>query len=109
MSQQRVTRVVTVSNPQGLHARPAFLFAQLAGKYSSTIEIVKGAERVDGKSILSILTLAVEQGTPLSLEAIGDDAEAALDALANLIQRDFPGPEDSGRTTAIEKSAGENR
>jgi phosphotransferase system HPr (HPr) family protein len=93
MSQQRVTRTVTVSNPQGLHARPAFLFAQLAARYAATVEIVKEGERVDGKSILSILTLAVEQGTPLSLEAAGPDAEAALDALVDLIKRDFPGPE----------------
>ena len=109
MSQQRVTRIVTVTNPQGLHARPAFLFAQLASKYESAISIVKDAERVDGKSILSILTLAVERGTPLSLEADGPDAEAALEALAELIEHDFPGPEATGEQVTKEANAEENR
>lgn len=109
MSQQRFTRIVTVTNPQGLHARPAFLFAQLASKYASTISIIKDAERVDGKSILSILTLAVEQGTPLSLEADGPDADAALDALVELIEHDFPGPDRSGEQVTKEANAEENR
>jgi phosphocarrier protein len=82
-------RTVVVSNPQGLHARPADLFVKLASRYEATIEVVKDGERVDGKSILAILTLAAVPGTQLRIEATGPDAEAALDALAELVLRNF--------------------
>jgi phosphocarrier protein len=81
--------MVVVTNPQGLHARPADLFVKLASRYESTIEVIKDGERVDGKSILAILTLAAVQGTNLRIEANGPDAEAALQALTELIVRDF--------------------
>jgi phosphotransferase system HPr (HPr) family protein len=74
-----------------LHARPAFLFAQLAGKFAANIVVVKGNERIDGKSILSILTLAAEQGTKLKIEAVGRDAQEALEALVQLVEQGFPG------------------
>ena len=78
-----------MTNPQGLHARPADLFVKLASRFESRIELVKGAERVDGKSMLAILTLAACEGTQLSIEATGTDAEQALDALAELIAQNF--------------------
>ncbi len=56
---------------------------------SRTIEVIKDGERVDGKSILAILTLAAVQGTQLRIEATGPDADAALVAIADLFQRDF--------------------
>jgi phosphocarrier protein len=91
MTEQTAYRTVTVVNPLGLHARPAFLFAQLAGKFKSNIVVNKDGERVDGKSILSILTLAAAQGTQLQIEAVGHDAPAALEALALLVERGFQG------------------
>jgi phosphocarrier protein HPr len=84
-----VVRTVVVGNPQGLHARPADLFVKLASRYQSTIVVIKDGERVDGKSILAILTLAAVQGTQLRIEANGPDAEDALTALAELVLRDF--------------------
>jgi phosphotransferase system HPr (HPr) family protein len=86
------TRHVVITNPQGLHARPADLFVRLANTYQATIEIVKDRQRVDGKSILNLLMLAAEQGTTLELVAIGPDAEEALNALSRLIERDFQEP-----------------
>ena len=82
-------RTVIVGNPQGLHARPADLFVKLASRYQSTVVVIKDGERVDGKSILAILTLAAVQGTQLRIEATGPDAEDALTALAELFLRDF--------------------
>lgn len=92
-------RTVIVRNPQGLHARPAYMFAEMAARFTAKIEIIKGNERVDGKSILSIMTLAAEQGTALDLEAVGQDAEDAIEALADLVDRGFPGGEEEPETT----------
>ena len=94
-----IRRTVVVKNPQGLHARPAYLLAELAGKFAAKIEIIKEDERVDGKSILSIMTLAAAQGTALDLEAVGQDAEDAIDALAELFEQGFPGGEEDSKTT----------
>lgn len=65
------------------------MFVRLAMRFESTIEIVRGGDRFDGKSILSLMTLAAEQGTQLLLEASGPDAQEALDALAELFGRGF--------------------
>ncbi|MBI2827141.1 MAG: HPr family phosphocarrier protein [Planctomycetia bacterium] len=89
MSETTVQRTVIVTNPQGLHARPADLFVKLAKRFESKIELVKDSERVDGKSILAILTLAAVAGTTLSIEATGRDAQEALDALSELIAQNF--------------------
>ena len=89
MTEEKASRTVTVMNPQGLHARPVDMFVKLANQFTSNIEIIKEGERVDGKSILSVLTLAAEQGTRLSIEATGHDANAALDALAALVASGF--------------------
>ena len=89
MNEATLKKTVTVTNPQGLHARPANSFVKLANQYQSTIQVVKQDQRVDGKSILEILTLAAEQGAPLLIEATGCDAQAALDALVQLIDQGF--------------------
>ena len=89
MDQPSVKRTVTVVNPQGLHARPADLFVKTANRFDATVEVTKGSETVDGKSILSILTLAAEYGTDLEIQAIGADAEEALDALVALVEQGF--------------------
>ena len=93
MSALTVRRTVTIINSQGLHARPADLFVKLANQYRSTIEVVKNHEVVDGKSILSILTLAAVEGTQLEICATGDDAEAALGALCALVDQGFSADE----------------
>lgn len=97
MGETIASRNVTVVNPQGLHARPVHLFVQLANKFEAKIDVVKGGERVDGKSILSILTLAAEQGTELTIEAAGHDAEAALAALVELVQSGFAGEDENNQ------------
>jgi phosphocarrier protein HPr len=89
MSRDMQTRIVVVSNPQGLHARPADAFVKTALRFESKIEVVKDGERVDGKSILSMLTLAAMEGTKLAIEATGSDAEQALEALVELFARNF--------------------
>ena len=83
------TRSVTVVNPQGFHARPAHLFVKLAASYTCQVEIVKGNEVINGKSILDLLTLGAGNGTTLVLRANGPDCEAAVEALAQLIEQGF--------------------
>ena len=69
------------------------MLVRLAMEFESTIEIVRGADRFDGKSILSILALGAQKGSVLELEVTGSDAEAAIEALAKLIQQDFSSSE----------------
>ncbi|MCG3180880.1 MAG: Phosphocarrier protein HPr [Phycisphaerae bacterium] len=80
---------VTICNKLGLHARPAMAFVDVASKFSSAIQVVKGKETVDGKSIMQMLLLAATQGTQLTLRADGDDAAEALNALTALVRRKF--------------------
>lgn len=90
MSESPYSRTVTVVNAPGLHLRPAKLLVDLASQFQCRIELVKDDMRIDGKSILSILTLGAAQGTQLSLEGVGPDSQAAVDALAELIESGFP-------------------
>ena len=89
MSQLTAQREVTINNAQGFHARPAHLFVQLATQFQSQVRIIKGNEVIDGKSILDLLTLGAGNGTKLSLQVVGDDAEAACEALCKLIENGF--------------------
>ncbi len=89
MTEPIEARSVIVTNPQGLHARPADLFVKTALRFQARIEVIKDGERVDGKSILAILTLGAPEGTQLVIEATGQDAATALDALVELVEHDF--------------------
>src|ERR1700730_6165436 len=89
MSEAKLWRTVVVPNPNGLHMRPASLIAKLANQYESRIELVRDNVRVDGKSMLEIVTLVAEHGTNLMIEASGPDAEAAVEALAELFASNF--------------------
>lgn len=92
MSDQFRSTVVTINNPQGLHMRPAYLLADTAGQFESTIELIKDDIRVDGKSVLSILTLGAAQGSEVTVEATGADAAEAVDTLERLVASGFPAP-----------------
>ncbi|MHC4398239.1 MAG: HPr family phosphocarrier protein [Planctomycetota bacterium] len=89
MSQLKATRTVTVSNPEGLHARAATLVAELVGRLPAQITLVKGKQRVDGSDVLQMLSLAALQGEQLSIEATGENAEASLDAVVDLFDGKF--------------------
>jgi phosphotransferase system HPr (HPr) family protein len=85
---QRVVRI-TDKDPLGLHIRPAEQFVRLAMKFTCEIEVVRENLRVDGKSIMHMLTLGAEPGTELVLEARGDDAAQAVAALERFIDNGF--------------------
>ena len=79
-------RTVTLGNKAGLHARPAASFVQKAQGFQCQITLSKNDKIANGKSILSLLTLGAEQGDQIILKAIGDDAQAAIDKLAPLLE-----------------------
>ncbi len=83
-----VKKTVIVRNKQGLHARPAALFVQIANKFDSRVTVTYNDEKVNGKSIMGILMLGAEQGTEINIEADGKDAEAALAELEKIISRE---------------------
>jgi phosphocarrier protein HPr len=89
MSNSPVKRVVVVPNKQGMHARPAEMFVRRAQQFQSKIEIVHDGYRVEAKSIMNLLTLGATQGTELVIEAEGSDAQEAVDALAEVIEKRF--------------------
>ncbi len=84
-----VQQNVIVKNKTGLHARPAALFVQAANKFKSEIFIEKGGKKVNAKSIMGVMSLAVSQGTEITISAQGDDAQEAVDNLVELIESKF--------------------
>lgn len=85
MSGEILQRKVVVTSPLGLHFRPAAEFVRRAAEYQSTITVVLGNRRVNGKVFLELITLAAEQGTELTVEAAGCDARAALETLVEVL------------------------
>ena len=83
---ERETRIV---NKLGIHARPAAEIVKTAGRFKSSITIVRDDLEVNAKSIMGVMMLAAEFGSTIVLRAIGEDAEAALDALATVIANKF--------------------
>jgi phosphocarrier protein len=82
-------RRVTIRNQRGLHARAAAKFVKTAEAYDAEIRVLKDETEVLGTSIMGLMMLAAGPGTEIDLRATGADAEAALDALAQLIDRKF--------------------
>ena len=78
-------QTVSVIHRQGLHARPAALFVQLAKRFSSRVTVKKGRKIVDGKSIMGLLTLAAGPGSRIAIVVDGSDAEEALKRLCGLV------------------------
>ncbi len=87
----KVERSITILNRLGLHARPASRFAQTASLFQSDIWLIKDGHRVDGKSILEVLTISCPSGTTLTLMAEGPDAKEAVEALSELVAQRFGG------------------
>lgn len=82
-------REVKVTNRLGLHARAAARFVHLANRFAARITVAKDDSRVDGKSILGLLTLAAAQGSRLRLETDGADESEALEELTALVRDRF--------------------
>jgi len=80
-----IKKKLIVKNKQGLHARPAALFVQVANKFDARITVRRDDEEVNGKSIMGILMLGAEKGSSIVIEAEGDDASVALLELEKIV------------------------
>ena len=85
----RIEAEVEIVNELGLHLRAAAAFARVAEGYKSEVSMLRDELRANGKSIISLVTLAAPKGTRIRLVAEGDDAEAAVQALRGLIENRF--------------------
>ena len=79
-------RTVRLPNPSGLHARPAKVFAKAAAESPAEVSVAKGGREVNAKSVLSVLTLDCHQGDEIVIRVDGDDAEATLGKLVQLVE-----------------------
>jgi phosphocarrier protein len=83
-----IKKNLIVKNKQGLHARPAALFVQVANKFDARITVKHGKEEVNGKSIMGILMLGAEKGSQIMIEAEGSDADAAVLELEKIVSNE---------------------
>jgi len=83
-----IKKELIVKNGQGLHARPAALFVQIANKFDARITVCHDGEEVNGKSIMGILMLGAEKGSVVIVEADGSDAEQAMAELEKVINNE---------------------
>jgi phosphocarrier protein len=84
-----ISRNFTISNKLGLHARPSAQMTQTASRFQSDIHISRNGRRVNAKSIMGVMMLAAGQGAVVTVDAEGEDAEAALAAIGELIATKF--------------------
>jgi phosphocarrier protein HPr len=84
-----INRELNIINKLGLHARAAAKFVTTASKFSSSIQLAKNGQQVNGKSIMGVMMLAAGQGTSLTLIAEGEDEEEAAEALNTLVNERF--------------------
>jgi phosphocarrier protein HPr len=89
MSTAPITREVVVKNNLGLHLRPIATLVKLAQQFRSRIDVIREGRRVPATSIVELMTLGAAHGTQLTLEAEGEDAQEAINALADLIEIGF--------------------
>ncbi|MEQ8349074.1 MAG: HPr family phosphocarrier protein [Sneathiellaceae bacterium] len=82
-------RTLTILNERGLHARAAAKFAQCAGRFEAAITVSRGPHSVDGTSIMGLMMLGAARGLEVVVEVAGPDAEAAMQALTDLVDGHF--------------------
>lgn len=83
------SKELTVVNQLGIHARPAAMFVKTANRFACDIFVEKDGEKVNGKSIMGLMMLAAGHGSVIFVSVEGPDADAALEAIGELIARKF--------------------
>lgn len=83
------TRIVVLKSEDGLHARPAAILVKKAGEFRSKIDVEYQGTSKSAKSVMGLMSLGLPKGAELTLKADGEDADAALDSLATLVENNF--------------------
>jgi phosphocarrier protein HPr len=91
-----VRKNIIIVNRRGLHARAAAKFCKLATKFSSDIIVSRNDTNVPGRSLMGLLTLGASIGKDIDIICTGNDAEAALEALSELVERGFDEDDSDG-------------
>jgi phosphocarrier protein len=84
-----LSRVLTVTNKRGLHARAAAKFVTLAERFGASVDVVRDGQAVSARSIMGLMMLGAGQGATIELRAEGWDAKEALEALSGLVEAGF--------------------
>ena len=92
-AQEALVRVLTIVNKKGLHARASAKFCQTVEKFDANVRVTRGHETVGGTSIMGLMMLGAATGATITVEATGNEAAAAVDALDKLVSSGF-GEED---------------
>ncbi|MGD0653386.1 MAG: HPr family phosphocarrier protein [Thermoguttaceae bacterium] len=90
MSEQKATRTVVVTDPAGVHARAAVDIVKVVRKFRSKVVLSKDRQQAEGTDVLQILSLVMQYGSQVLLEATGPDAEDVLDAMEPLFAEPKP-------------------
>lgn len=81
--------VYVITDPEGIHARPAGELVKAASGFSSAISIGRDGKEVDAKRIFGIMGLAIKQGQEIVIKADGEDEDAAIEALSSFLQENM--------------------
>jgi phosphocarrier protein HPr len=84
-----LSRIVTICNKRGLHARAAARFVTMAERYGASVDVLREGQVVSARSIMGLMMLGAGRGAEIELRAEGWDAKEALDALADLVEAGF--------------------
>ena len=84
-----ISRELQIINKRGLHARASAKFVQMVEKFNAEVWVTRGSETVGGTSIMGLMMLAAGPGTSVTVSAIGPEAQAALDAITELVASKF--------------------
>jgi len=87
--QGTLSRELPIVNKRGLHARASAKFVQMVERFNAEVWVTKGGETVGGNSIMGLMMLSAGPGTSIVVSAIGPEAEAALDAITELVASKF--------------------
>ncbi|MED1643910.1 HPr family phosphocarrier protein [Brevibacillus agri] len=81
-----LTKTFTIQNPSGIHARPARLFVEKATSFPCDVNVIKGTKKINGKSIMGLMTLGAAKGDQITLEISGGQAAEAMEALGKVLE-----------------------
>ena len=81
--------VYTITDPQGIHARPAGLFVKEAAKFPGSVSVDKDGNAVDGKRLLALMGLGIKQGQEITLRCEGEQEAEAMEALSDFLQKNL--------------------